>query len=191
MVGRRGRSRSPGDAAQGTGSRPGSWPALLRLDRARPAPASPACARSPFRTLHTSHFFGRPGHRRARLGLRRRTPAAPSSTQSLDAASTSMEEALQTALRDPRRTSRTSRLLARAATDQLLTARPLAARARPAHRRADQRRARPSIASGVRSPPSVPRSPRARQHHQGRHERSWRPSSLFTRRCSGLIVCAK
>jgi glyoxylase-like metal-dependent hydrolase (beta-lactamase superfamily II) len=49
-----------GDAAQGQGSRPGGGP--LYFDSIAQARASIAkLAAIPFRTLHTSHFFGRPG----------------------------------------------------------------------------------------------------------------------------------
>src|SRR4051794_1527472 len=107
-----------GDAAQGTGSRPGSGP--LYFGSVAQARASIARLRDiPFRTLHTSHFFGR-------LGTGERTAVFDGDegraflTESLDTLDL-LEEALRAALQEsPDETSFPD--LARAATDHLVAA---------------------------------------------------------------------
>ena len=71
-------------------------------------------------------------------------------------------------------------LLARAATEQLITLGQWPVTPDPLTGVSPLTPRRPSTASGARSPPPD-RSPRT-PHHQGRHDRSWRPWSLFTQR---------
>lgn len=107
-----------GDAAQGTGSRPGSGP--LYFGSIAQARASIAQLREvPFRSLHTSHFFGRLGTDERRADYDEEAGRA-FLAQSLDALDI-MEEALQAALRDQDDETHFP-ALARAATDRLLAA---------------------------------------------------------------------
>lgn len=104
-----------GDAAQGTGSRPGGGP--LYFDSIAQARASIAMlAEIPFRTLHTSHFFGRLG-----LAERRAEYDGPTGRAFLAdslAALDDLEAALGAALRaNPEETDFPA--LARAAVEQL------------------------------------------------------------------------
>lgn len=105
-----------GDAAQGTGSRPGCGP--LYFGVIAQARASIARLREiPFRTLHTSHFFGRPGtaERRATYDAEAGRAFLSESLEALD----HLEEALHGALQaNPE--DATFPALARAATERLL-----------------------------------------------------------------------
>lgn len=104
-----------GDAAQGTGSRPGSCP--LYFGSIAQARASIARLRDlPFRTLHTSHFFGRPG-REERVATYDSETGRAFLDESLAAIDT-MEEALRAAL--AANPDDDFPLLARAATEQLI-----------------------------------------------------------------------
>lgn len=107
-----------GDAAQGTGSRPGSGP--LYFGSIAQARASIARLRAiPFRTLHTSHFFGRLGTEE-RLAVYDGDAGRAFLDDSL-AALDLLEEALRAALRD-NPDEATFPDLARAATDHLIAA---------------------------------------------------------------------
>lgn len=104
-----------GDAAQGHGSRPGGGP--LYFDSIAQARASIAkLAAIPFRTLHTSHFFGRPGEMERRAEYDGETGRAflAESLAALD----DLEAALGAALRaNPEETDFPA--LARATVEQL------------------------------------------------------------------------
>jgi glyoxylase-like metal-dependent hydrolase (beta-lactamase superfamily II) len=105
-----------GDAAQGTGSRPGAGP--LYFATIAQARASIARLRAiPFRTLHTSHFFGRPGATERQAGYDAAAGRAflDDSLVTLDA----VAEALRTALRENPEEA-TFSLLARAASEHLI-----------------------------------------------------------------------
>ena len=104
-----------GDAAQGTGSRPGSCP--LYFGSITQARASIARLRElPFTTLHTSHFFGRPG-REERVASYDAETGRAFLEESLGALDT-LEEALRAAL--AANPDDDFPLLARAATEQLV-----------------------------------------------------------------------
>lgn len=105
-----------GDAAQGTGSRPGYGP--LYFGVIAQARASIARLREiPFRTLHTSHFFGRPGteERRATYDAKEGHAFLSESLEAIDR----LQEALYVALR-AHPADATFPDLARATTEQLL-----------------------------------------------------------------------
>ncbi len=107
-----------GDAAQGTGSRPGGGP--LYLGPIAQARASIARLQEiPFETLHTSHFFGRlgPEGRGAVYGGDDGRAFLAESLVALDI----LEEALRAALRDDDG-ELTFPALARAATEHLIAA---------------------------------------------------------------------
>jgi glyoxylase-like metal-dependent hydrolase (beta-lactamase superfamily II) len=104
-----------GDAAHGTGSRPGSCP--LYFGSIAQTRASIARLRAlPFTTLHTSHFFGRHG-RRERVAVYDAEQGKAFFDESLAALAT-MEEALRAAL--AAKPDATFPRLARAATAHLI-----------------------------------------------------------------------
>ncbi len=105
-----------GDAAQGTGSRPGAGP--LYFASIAQARASIARLRAlPFRTLYTSHFFGRTStmERAARYDTAEGRAFLDESLAALDR----VAEALRAALREDQE-ELTFSLLARAATEHLI-----------------------------------------------------------------------
>lgn len=105
-----------GDAAQGTGSRAGAGP--LYFATIAQARASIARLRAiPFRTLHTSHFFGRIGTRARQAVYDAEDGRAflDESIAALDRVAEALQEALREEIEEP-----TFALLARAATEHLL-----------------------------------------------------------------------